>query len=188
MFHEYEAGLVIAVQRTIGDQLLIDLQTSPLFHTVPIQVSGELFTCLIYRHQAPGQLKADVLACDSNCHNKRSAFTCRWHGTPGLKPALSSEKCKAEAKLSYYQRKKSPGVVRYGFYQTEEQSHPLIHLPELADDMMQALEEGRREDALALFDAFELEGATISQLKEPLILFKSRLRADWPILTISTAA
>ncbi|MGM0967645.1 MAG: response regulator [Bacillota bacterium] len=39
LFHEFEAGLVIAVQRTIGDQLLMDLQTSPLFHTVPIQVS-----------------------------------------------------------------------------------------------------------------------------------------------------
>ena len=54
--------------------------------------------------------------------------------------------------------------------------------------MMQALEEGRREDALALFDAFQLEGATISQVKELLILFKSRLRTDLSILTISTAA
>ncbi|BBP92711.1 hypothetical protein BsIDN1_63290 [Bacillus safensis] len=54
--------------------------------------------------------------------------------------------------------KKSGGVVRYGFYQTEVKPRPLIHLPELADSMMQALEEGKREDALALFDAFELEG------------------------------
>ncbi|WP_415316076.1 response regulator [Bacillus safensis] len=37
LFSEYEAGLIIAVQRTEGDQLLIDLQKSARFHTVPIQ-------------------------------------------------------------------------------------------------------------------------------------------------------
>ncbi|CAL8900966.1 response regulator [Bacillus sp. FSL M8-0266] len=186
LFHEFEAGLVIAVQRTIGDQLLMDLQTSPLFHTVPIQVSGELFTCLIYRHQAPGHLKADVLQAIRTATTNDQPLPVVGIGHPVSNP-LYLQKSAAEAKLAYYQRKKSPGVVRYGFYQTEEQSHPLIHLPELADDMMQAMEEGRREDALALFDAFELEGATLSQLKELLILFKSRLRTDWPILTISTA-
>ncbi|BBP92712.1 hypothetical protein BsIDN1_63300 [Bacillus safensis] len=38
LFSEYEAGLIIAVQRTEGDQLLIDLQKSARFHTVPIQM------------------------------------------------------------------------------------------------------------------------------------------------------
>ncbi|TYS33181.1 response regulator [Bacillus pumilus] len=186
LFREYEVGLVIAVQRTDENHLLIDLQASTLFHTVPIQMSGELFTCLIYRHQAPSQLKADVL------HAIRTAMTNEYPspivgiGHPVSNP-LSLQKSAAEAKLAYYQRKKSSGVVRYGFYHTEEQPHPMIDLPELADDIMQALEEGRREDAIALFDAFELEGATISQLKELLILFKSKLRTDWPILTISTA-
>ncbi|MFB8735953.1 hypothetical protein ACEQPO_26670 [Bacillus sp. SL00103] len=52
-----------------------------------------------------------------------------------------------KAKLSYYQRKKSHGVVRYGFYQTEAHSHPLIHLPELAGRYDAGNEEGRREDA-----------------------------------------
>lgn len=52
--------------------------------------------------------------------------------------------------------------------------------------MMLALEEGRRDDALAYYDAFQLEGATISHVKELLILLKSRLRADVPILAITT--
>ncbi|MBZ9521073.1 response regulator [Bacillus safensis] len=187
LFSEYEAGLIIAVQRTEGDQLLIDLQKSAQFHTVPIQMGGELFTCLIYSQQGSGQLKAEVLQAIRAAMTNGQPSPVVGIGHPVSNP-LHLQKSAAEAKLSYYQRKKSGGVVRYGFYQTEVKPGPLIYLPELADSMMQALEEGRREDALALFDAFQLEGATISQVKELLILFKSRLRTDLSILTISTAA
>jgi len=187
LFHDYESGLVIAVQREGGDQLLADLQKTSLFHTVPIQMRGEPFTSLIYSHQAPGQLKADVLQAIRAAMTNEYPSPIVGMGHPVSNP-LHLQKSAAEAKLSYYQRKKADGVVRYGFYNTALQSHVLIHLPELADDLMMALEEGRREDALAYYDAFELEGATLSQVKELLILLKSRLRADLPILTISSAS
>lgn len=186
LFHDFQAGLVIAVQRTGGDQLLNHLQESALFQAVPIKVSGELFTCLIYSRQSPGHLKANVLQAI------RAAMTSEQHspvivgmGHPVSNP-LHLQKSAAEAKLSYYQRKKDDGAVRYGFYYTDRQPYVLINLPELADDMMLALEEGRRDDALAYYDAFQLEGATISHVKELLILLKSRLRADVPILAITT--
>ncbi|PCK19623.1 DNA-binding response regulator [Bacillus pumilus] len=187
LFPKCEAGLVIAVQRAGGDQLLIDLQQSALFQVVPIQMSGELFTCFIYSDQGPGQLKADVLQAIRAAMTSEQPSPVVGMGHPVSNP-LHLQKSAAEAKLSYYQRKKDGGVVRYGFYNTELQSNLLINLPELADDMMLALEEGRREDPLAYYDAFELEGATLSHVKELLILLKSRLRADLAILTISTAA
>ena len=187
LFQECEAGLVIAVQRAGGDQLLSDLQQSALFQAVPIQMRGELFTCFIYSHQGTGQLKADVLQAIRAAMTSGHPSPVVGIGHPVSNP-LHLQKSAAEAKLSYYQRKKDGGVVRYGFYNTEVQSNLLINLPELADDIMLALEEGRREDALALFDAFELEGAALTHVKELLILLKSRLRADLSILAISTAA
>lgn len=187
LFQAFKAGLVIAVQRTGGDQLLIDLQKSALFNAVPIQAGGGLMTCFIYSHQAPGQLKADVLQAIRAAMTREQPSPVVGMGHPVSNP-LHLQKSAAEAKLSYYQRKKDGGVVRYGFYNTELQSIPLMNLPELADDMMLALEEGRREDALAYYDAFYLEGATISHVKELLILLKSRLRADLPVLTITTEA
>ncbi|MCC9088338.1 MULTISPECIES: response regulator [Bacillus] len=187
LFQECEAGLVIAVQRAGGDQLLSDLQQSALFQAVPIQMGGELFTCFIYSHQGTGQLKADVLQAIRAAMTSGHPSPVVGIGHPVSNP-LHLQKSAAEAKLSYYQRKKDGGVVRYGFYNTEVQSNLLINLPELADDIMLALEEGRREDALALFDAFELEGAALTHVKELLILLKSRLRADLSILAISTAA
>ncbi|MBD3859217.1 response regulator [Bacillus sp. 28A-2] len=187
LFQEFKAGLVIAVQRAGGDQLLNHLRQSSRFQVVPIQMGGEWFTCFIYSHQSPGHLKADILQAIRSAMTSEQPSPVVGMGYPVSNP-LHLQKSAAEAKLSYYQRKKDGGVVRYGFYDTGWQSNLLIHLPELADDMMLALEEGRREDALALFDAFELEGAALSHVKELLVLLKSRLRADLSILTISTAA
>lgn len=106
LFQDFQAGLVIAVQRTGGDQLLNHLQESALFQAVPIKVSGELFTCLIYSRQSPGHLKANVLQAI------RAAMTSEQHspvivgmGHPVSNP-LQLQKSAAEAKLSYYQRKK----------------------------------------------------------------------------------
>ncbi|MDM5299648.1 response regulator [Bacillus pumilus] len=187
MFHEFEAGLMIAAERGGGDQLLFDLQQSSLFHAVPVHRGGELFTGLIYGEQGVGQLKADVLQAIRNFMTSKQLSPVVGVGHPVANP-LHLHKSIAEAKLSYYQRKKDDSIVRYGFYNSDVQSILLINLPELADDMMYALEEGRREDALAYYDAFEWEGATISHVKELLILLKSRIRVDLPILPIRTLA
>ncbi|MDG3045159.1 hypothetical protein OE903_19635 [Bacillus sp. B6(2022)] len=77
-------------------------------------MSGELFTCLIYSHQSPGHLKANVLQAI------RAAMTSEQHssvvglGHPVSNP-LQLQKSAAEAKLSYYQRKKMTALFVMAF-------------------------------------------------------------------------
>ncbi|MGE6630268.1 response regulator transcription factor [Bacillus sp. NPDC077027] len=182
LFSDFESGMAIAVGQLVSESFIQYIKQKGNVHLIPFQSSSNVMTCFLYSNQSIGQLKAEIL------QTIRSFYTCHDSpdviglGSPVSRPAFLA-KSLAEAKLSYRKRKEK-GAVQYGFYHAQIERMNLVTLSELADHIMQALEEGKREEAIAYYDDFQMEGATLSHLKELLVLLKSRVRVELNIFSI----